>query len=120
MAGSCQPCDGEGRGEGSPARISALRERLSDSRYCGQPGQPDCDELCVCGLVQLEGDELEACQTEPSVSASLAGFCYIDAAEGIGEPGLVRDCPVGRKRRLRLLGEGIPRSNATSFVMCGG
>jgi hypothetical protein len=118
MAGACQPCNGDGRGDGSPSKVSALRERLSDSRYCGQPGQPGCDELCVCGLAQLDGSELEACQNETTVSANVAGFCYIDAALGIGEPGLVRDCPAGRKRRLRLLGAGVPRSNATSFVMC--
>jgi hypothetical protein len=47
-----------------------------------------------------------------------AGFCYVDAASGVGTDELVQECPVGRKRRLRLVGDDIPKSGASTFVMC--
>ena len=118
MGGSCAACDGAGRGLPSAAGASALLEQLAATRYCGDAGQPACDELCVCGIEQVEGAELESCQSDSAVAADLAGFCYIDAAAGLGSAELVRECPVGRKRRLRLLGEGVPRNGASTFVSC--
>jgi hypothetical protein len=120
MGGSCEPCDGAGREDGSRARVAALREQLASARYCGEPGQPDCDDLCVCGVQQIAGANLSACQNDALVPASLAGFCYVDADQDIGNPELLRDCPVGRKRRLRLLGDMTLHESASSFVICGG
>jgi hypothetical protein len=118
MGGSCAACDGAGRGPASAPGTSALLDQLGATRYCGDAGQPACDELCVCGIEQVEGAELESCQNDSAVAADLAGFCYIDAAAGLGNAELVRECPVGRKRRLRLVGQGVPRDGASTFVSC--
>ncbi len=120
MGGGCEPCDGAGREEGSRARVEALREQLASSRYCGEPGQPDCEDLCVCGVPQIDGPNLTACQNDTLVPASLAGFCYVDDEQDLGNPELLRDCPVGRKRRLRVLGDMTLHAGASSFVLCGG
>ncbi len=120
MGGGCEPCDGAGRDDGSPARVEALREQLASARYCGEPGQPDCQDLCVCGVPQIDGANLTACQNDALVPASLAGFCYVDADQDLGNPELLKDCPVGRKRRLRVLGDMTLHADASSFVLCGG
>lgn len=116
--GSCEPCGGDGRMDPDPDRSEALLGDLESSRFCGDTGQPACDELCVCELSQLEGSELEQCQTEPAVDASLSGYCYIDAEAGLGNPDLTDYCPVGRKRRLRFVGENVPQGGARTFVLC--
>ena len=120
MAGNCTACAGPGRIAASASGTAALLERLEETRYCGAAGQPACDELCVCAIEQMSGAGLEACQGEPSLPLELAGFCYVDPAQGFGEPELVSGCPVGRKRRLRFLGEGVPRDGASTFLLCGG
>ena len=120
MGAGCEACGGAGRVAPSTRGESDLLERLEATRYCGDAGQPACDELCVCSIEQLQGADLESCQADTSVAADIAGYCYIDAAADLGGPELVRDCPVGRKRRLRLLGDGIPKNGASSFVLCDG
>lgn len=116
--GACAPCDGAGHADPDVDAADRLLSQLEASRFCGDDGQPPCEDLCVCELTELEGQELSECQTEATVSEDLAGYCYLDEEADVGDPELVSYCPVGRKRRLRFVGEEVPVSGARTFVLC--
>jgi hypothetical protein len=81
---------------------------------------------CYCEVVQLDGEELQACQytvEEPVLlnGQPVDGWCYVDlgAASGpIGHPDIVADCPVTEKRDFRFVGKGEPLPGATVFTTC--
>lgn len=116
-AGACS-CALPGHSEPSRSSATALRARLQASLYCGGPGQPSCESLCVCELEQLAPSALPSCQNDAAVAAGLAGFCYVDADQKVGDASLVESCPVDRKRRLRFVGSDVPRGASSTYVLC--
>jgi hypothetical protein len=115
--GACS-CALPGHREPSRSSVTALRARLQASLYCGGPGQPSCESLCVCALDQLATADLPSCQNDAAVAAGLAGFCYVDADQKLGNADLVDSCPVDRKRRLRFVGTDVPRAASSTYVLC--
>jgi hypothetical protein len=82
---------------------------------CDEPVQ----EGCVCELEQLSGQGLEDCHTLTDVewqrnSNSIRGWCYVDPAQGSGDPRLIEDCHWGRLIRALGLFE------AQAAIVCGG
>jgi hypothetical protein len=67
----------------------------------------------------LAGRELTACQ-DGTEDASTFGYCYIDPAQGIGDPALVAECGPTTQRSLRLVGEGLPANGSLTFMACLG
>lgn len=77
---------------------------------------------CYCEIVQLEGDDLDVCQTNESDNPGPHGWCYIDAstAPPVGNPDIVAKCPENEKRIIRFIGEGEGVAGATLFITCTG
>jgi hypothetical protein len=82
---------------------------------------------CFCEVLQLEGDDLQACQSsvdEPVLNNGqpVDGWCYIDAlvSPPIGDPAIVADCPLTERRILRFLGEAQALAGATLYLTCDG
>src|SRR5690606_6957259 len=75
-----------------------------------------CPETCLCEIEQAVGEDLTACQSDPNASAP--GYCYIDQALQIGDPGLIEGCP--NLRGLRFVGEDTPRTGSQTFIACIG
>ncbi|HYP90094.1 MAG TPA: hypothetical protein VEQ59_18115, partial [Polyangiaceae bacterium] len=125
---SCDPktnriaLDGSDGSQNRPQLREAVIKKLSDSKSCGTaPGQTPCDQYCTCELAQLKGDDLKACQENPS-PPNVPGYCYINAAPNephIGKPELVKDCSPESKRLLRFVGD-TPAPGAIALVACLG
>jgi hypothetical protein len=65
-------------------------------------------------------EALRACR-EDDEPRGVEGWCYVaDTPEQrIGNPDLVKDCPVTERRKLRFVGSGL-RRDTTTFVSCRG
>lgn len=103
-------CDLPGRSlSTNEAAIDSIR-READSE----------DWNCFCDMKQLGGDDLVACQNDPSLDATdgVDGYCYIDGSSSppVGNPDLVKRCATNEKRLIRLVGATPPR--AVSFITC--
>jgi hypothetical protein len=115
MAAPCD-CDPNLGRVPAPSGVDlAVRNNVSASGG----GSVECADLCVCEVLQFEGAELEACQTDPDASLP-GGFCYIDPAAGVGSAELVADCPAGYARRLRYGGGTPPGAGGQWFAACTG
>jgi hypothetical protein len=82
---------------------------------------------CFCEMVQLQGDELQACQYtvgEPVLvnGQPVHGWCYVDAESSppVGDPTIVDQCPMNEKRILRFVGQGEAMPGATLYLTCAG
>jgi len=74
-------------------------------------------EFTLCQIQALEGDELDACENTAG-GGSGAGYCYLDADRGLGDPSLLASCPASMKHRIRFVGEDLPASGALTFLSC--
>ncbi|MEZ4437819.1 MAG: hypothetical protein R3B72_01930 [Polyangiaceae bacterium] len=120
--GQCQAvCEGEnGRGfvdPNDPAVVAAKQDPLADAAGWN----------CFCEILQAEGDELLACQTDVSDAPvvnnqGVHGWCYIDATRSppIGDSDLVANCPPTEQRIIRFVGDGQGVPGATLFITCSG
>ena len=99
--------------------------KLRQNQTCDtNPNDPDalkCDDFCTCELLQLQDQELAACQNETAVPET-PGYCYINAAPNepnVGNPELVKQCTADSKRLLRFVGN-TPAPGAIALVACLG
>lgn len=79
----------------------------------------DCQSLCLCEVNQLEGDELAACR-EGTESRASYGYCYVDPAQGLGDERLVAQCRPTERRKLRFVGDGLPKNRSIVTIACMG
>ncbi len=117
--GSCD-CSELGRTAPSTEVESAVRAELELGGHCGAGTGTSCDDYCVCEIVQATGDAKEACETQQAPGEGAAGYCYVDAELGIGNPELVGNCPPTERRTLRFVGEDIPKKGSVTFMACAG
>lgn len=80
---------------------------------------------CFCELPQSSGDELAACQQDPSQfpqvnGQPVNGWCYLDASVSppVGNPELLSQCPDNEKHNFRFVGQGEALPGATLFITC--
>lgn len=114
--GSCD-CSAPGRSPATSADLALIQNDLEVFGYCGGSTGVSCASACACELAQLEGDDLEACQTDPA-ELDLHGFCYVDPAAGAGSSELVAACPASQKHRLRFLGDNVPAVDTVNVIIC--
>ena len=119
-------CDGVTRLQPAEAELAALRSKLEAVGLCGRNTGSECSAFCACEIPQTRGAGLEACQndsvevpSDPATGTRVDGWCYVDPAHGFGSPTLVRDCPAGNLRNLRLLGSARPSQMERLFSVCG-
>jgi len=95
------------------------------------------DMDCFCELTQAgdpahsSPEELKACQNDPSETPVIMGgqhngevaqgYCYVDATTSppIGNPEIVKDCPVDAKRKFRFL-RNLNPGHPTMLIHCDG
>jgi hypothetical protein len=103
----------------SGAAATAARIQLKNIQACGAPGTPSCNEICLCGVPQLDGTALVQCQvdlTPPDAS----GYCYVNGQlnePNVGNPELLRNCDPADRRLLRFVGE-TPSDAYPTFLIC--
>jgi hypothetical protein len=106
-----------GRGPVAPNVESAMRRELENAALCNAGGDtPACEDLCMCEISQASGSLQQACETESEYTAGQR-FCIVDPAQGHGDPELVDDCPLSRKKLLRL-GMTEPAPNTALHLAC--
>jgi hypothetical protein len=122
-AGSACSCDAShGRIPlgGSDDKLGAsVYEELASEGICDGRSDLDCHDYCLCKIAPLAGSGLTACQNGTEDSNTY-GYCYIDPAQGIGDPALVADCPATAQRSLRFVGDGLPANGSVTFMACYG
>ena len=119
-------CTTPGRTPIEPELRASVEKELREGGQCDNDPMPACADLVMCRITQAqtEGDAaLASCQNDAVPNAS--GFCYVDAARGIGNPDLVSGCGATEKRLVRLVSADpahnpLPRKGATVFVACRG
>ncbi len=72
---------------------------------------------CICEIAQLDGDAGDSCRNDGAPASDLHGFCYLDPSSGLGDPALVAACAGSERQRVRFVGDGVPASNAMTFVV---
>ena len=112
----CDPT--EGRAEVGERVGDGVRQEMAADGLCGGATGVACDEYSLCEIVQLEGELQDACLHELDYADGLPGFCYIDAAQGIGNESLLVGCPETQPRKLRFVGDNTPRAGALSYLVC--
>ena len=118
-----QPCDctAPGRAAASCELTLATLDALARAGACNPQGtNPPCAALCVCELVQTTGAALNDCQNSVTPAPSTAGWCYVDGAQGIGNPELVKDCPATARRRVRIVGPQAAAPGTRFIAGCMG
>jgi hypothetical protein len=99
-------CDEQGRvtapRDYAQAARGALREEDDDHVYCELlPVDGDPDDVASAA---------HSCLNDVELDADVRGYCLIDPARGAGNETLVERCPVGAKRRVRLVPFDIGRT----------
>jgi hypothetical protein len=98
---------------------SAVDDQLEATAECGKGTGISCDDFCLCKIDALSGDKLSACQNGTESGADY-GYCYVDPAQGIGNPVLTADCPSANQRSLRFVGDGLLANGSVTFMACVG
>jgi hypothetical protein len=116
-ASSACACDAQqGLSEPEARAAEVARDKLESVGYCTGA---ECDALCFCELTELEGAELEACQTEDE-PPNVPGFCYLNAVPGeaqAGDADLAAECVGAAPRRIRFAG-GAPAESSIALLYC--
>ena len=120
-ARSAEVCDCNANGR---APIEPTDPIVSQAKQNPRCGVMDCN--CLCEIVQTAGDDLEACQNDPSPAPANAngetvhGWCYIDATTvaPTGNPDLVALCPEAARRTIRYLGGAKDSHGGWRIVRC--
>jgi hypothetical protein len=90
---------------------------------------------CVCAIPQLGGapspscqdvgSPLAACECDPATipvldGKQVSGWCYVDASASppLGNPEILKSCPVTEQRQLRFVGAGAPANGTITFIAC--
>lgn len=96
----------------------AARRELRASAQCGpnSPGQLACEAFCLCEIGAAT--DMKSCQNDPKPSGT--GWCYVEAARGIGNPALVASCPETSRQLVRFAGDETPAPGANVLVGCVG
>lgn len=103
------------------AVVPAVHKQLQASGSCGGTTQIPCDSYHLCEILQLTGDAQTACLNEIDYPTNLVpGYCYIDEAQGIGNPQLLVGCPATEQRKLQFVGKDTPLSGSITFIACVG
>jgi hypothetical protein len=100
------------------ATRSAVYRQLPSSGACGGIGQDPCETWCMCPVTQIANNT--ECTTAVAPDPAVFGYCYIDAAQNIGNPVLVENCPETQKRLLRFVGDNLPAKGAVTLIACAG
>lgn len=110
-----------------PDLLVQMRELLATTGFCDGAADVSCADLCFCEFQQFSGSELTSCQNDLDPMPSAAGFCYVDAEQGVGDPALVADCPETMPRMLRVIDPSgtitmgfIPEGGPVLFISCSG
>jgi hypothetical protein len=115
---ACNCADRPGRTDASEAASVAISTQLMNQGVCGGATTVSCDNVCVCELAQLSGEERASCQAGDADTGMAYGFCYIDPTRGLGSDAAVASCTASDKRLLRFMGEGVPSKAASTFLAC--
>ena len=102
-----------------PELRGAVVDQLRLEEQCDAATKPACGDICLCKIDSLTGPALTACQEGHDDGASY-GYCYVDPAQGIGNPELVKSCPAAKRRSLYFVGDGLPANGSTTFMACQG
>ncbi|MBK7583024.1 MAG: hypothetical protein IPI67_22860 [Myxococcales bacterium] len=113
---ACPPCDGGlNRTDVDAALVKPVINRLKQTGQCtGNACTPASYCMCTINFVQDKND----CEQNENTQAGTIGWCYIDPAQGIGNPALVAGC--SPPRQLRFVGSNTPTSGSTVFIACLG
>ena len=140
LEGTCAPCGGgrlDLQGSDAFQLASVAKQQLRNQGRCVDSGDAglSCDDVCLCEIDQLRGDELLACLTQ-GTAMGLNGFCYVDpaaATESASDDGmisqaeqtlieaqssLVASCNATERRVLRFLGENLPSRDSVALLIC--
>ncbi len=92
--------------------------------FLTERGWTDRRATTVCEIPAFEGDPRVpgsasyACSHDAQPNLAEAGYCYIDADRGVGDPSLVDACTTGHRRRVRLIPRSTPLAGTTVDLIC--
>lgn len=99
--------------------LDSVREQMLRLEVCEDP--ESCAKLCACEIAQVPPSttgRVNSCQSEEQSSDN--GWCYVDGAWGESSSRLVSNCRDNAQRKVRFVGDGIPRESSVTFLACQG
>ena len=122
FANDCD-CGKPGRVIPEEGSVDSVRDSMLRNGECDNPnikGSPACNTLCACEIVEAQGAALSTCRSMTDAKAQNPAYCYVDPEKGLGDAGLVKECPATQKRLLRFVGADTPRTGSLTFMACQG
>jgi hypothetical protein len=110
-AGRCSLDDASCVANGGKLRAAVHAELAKESLCSGS----SCNDWCVCLVPSYDGEDKQACENVSDFEPT-GGWCYVDPAQGIGEPALVAGCSANERHLLRF----EPAPGAVAFIACLG
>ncbi len=102
-----------------PNVLQSVRKQMRQLDLCTTDAE--CAALCACEIDQVSpgpGATLNSCQTNAQSVDN--GWCYVDATWGDASAQLVSNCRGNARRKVRFVGDGVPRESSVTFLACQG
>lgn len=99
--------------------LQSVRKQMRQLDLCTTDAE--CAALCPCEIAQVAPGpdaSLNSCQTDAQSGEN--GWCYVDAVWGDASAQLVSNCRGNTRRKVRFVGDGVPRESSLTFLACQG
>ena len=105
----CPPCVGVRSEPSEPERYGVEHSSIFTANKLN----------CLCRVAQVApGEALKACTNQVKV-ADIDGWCYVDPEQDPSHNfDVVASCPVGGRRTIRFVGDGLPAAGALELMFC--
>ena len=114
-AGSCGACNAVlNRSDVDPAWVKPILSRLEQTGHC-KGSACSATNYCMCEIDYVK--DRPTCE-QTGAQPDNYGWCYVDPAQGIGNPALVQACDP--PRQLIFSGNDTPAAGSGVFVACTG
>jgi len=114
FVGEDYSCDEPGR-ERAFLGLNVAWPLLEGAGLCGGDTGVDCNDYCVCTVLNAAEESLSACVGDAEPPAGTTGWCYVSPSQGLGSAELVEGCEDAHA--IRLFGDALPKPIESLYML---